>query len=80
MRKCVVISLVVIWALLPAAAWSQLPPAYCTQWGRQGTGPGQFYWPCGVAVDAAGHVYVADAYYYRIQMFCDVPTAVENTT
>jgi hypothetical protein len=40
MRKCLVIPLVVICALLPAAAWSQLPPAYCTQWGSNGSGQG----------------------------------------
>jgi len=65
MRKCAVISLVVICTLLPAAAWSQLPPAYCTQWGSGGTGPGQFGYPYTVAVDASGNVYVAGTYRTR---------------
>jgi len=50
MRKCAVIPLVVICALFPAAAWGQLPPAYCTQWGSEGSEPGQFEYPYGVAV------------------------------
>jgi len=57
MRNCALIPLVVICALLPAAAWSQLPPPYCTQWGSWGTGQGQFDTPYGIAIDAAGHVY-----------------------
>ncbi|MBX7253381.1 MAG: SMP-30/gluconolactonase/LRE family protein [Candidatus Promineofilum sp.] len=42
---------------------------FVTQWGSEGSGDGQFYYPLGVAVDAAGNVYVADAYNYRIQKF-----------
>jgi hypothetical protein len=80
MSKCVVIPLVVICALLPAAAWSQLPPAYCTQWGSSGTGQGQFNSPTLVAVDASGNVYVVDVNNHRIQKFCYGSTAVENTT
>lgn len=34
---------------------------FLTQWGSSGTGPGQFTEPAGLAVDAAGKVYVADA-------------------
>lgn len=80
MRKCVMIPLVVIWALLPAAAWSQLPPAYCTEWGSYGTGPGQFIYPAGVVFDASGHVCIADGGNCRIQVFGYGPTAVQNTT
>jgi DNA-binding beta-propeller fold protein YncE len=35
----------------------------------QGRGPGQFYNPYGVAVDASGNVYVAAVYNHRIQKF-----------
>ena len=70
MRKRVAILLVAIWALLPAVAWSQLPPAFCTMWGSRGTGPGQFYEPVGVAIDASGNVYITDTFYnHRIEKF-----------
>jgi peptidylamidoglycolate lyase len=39
------------------------------QWGTKGTGPGQFDLPHWVALDAAGHVYVADRGNRRIQVF-----------
>ena len=54
--------------------------AYITQWGSRGTGNGQFYEPMGVAVDAAGNVYVVDARNYRIQKFglAPVPTKSES--
>jgi DNA-binding beta-propeller fold protein YncE len=38
-------------------------------WGTLGDAPGQFDFPPGVAVDAAGHVYVTDANNDRIQKF-----------
>jgi hypothetical protein len=54
-------------ALLPALASAQ-PPAYLTQWGTYGSGPGQFTIPCGVAVDR-DNVYVTDYLNQRIQRF-----------
>jgi len=42
---------------------------FCTKWGSQGSGDGQFYFPCGVAVDTAGNIYVADLIKHRIQKF-----------
>lgn len=46
-----------------------LPPAYALQWGGQGSATGQFESPTGVAIDATGHVYVADLSNHRIQKF-----------
>ena len=39
------------------------------RWGTAGSGNGQFKLPLGIAVDAAGNVYVADAGNDRIQKF-----------
>jgi DNA-binding beta-propeller fold protein YncE len=44
-------------------------PEFVGAWGSYGSGPGQFNGPIGVAVDNAGHVYVADARNQRIQKF-----------
>ncbi|MBC7235723.1 MAG: TIGR03663 family protein, partial [Chloroflexi bacterium] len=37
-------------------------------WGSQGSGAGQFMAPKGLAVDAAGNVYVADSQNHRVQV------------
>jgi sugar lactone lactonase YvrE len=39
------------------------------EWGGAGEGPGQFNKPVGLAVDAEGRVYIADAYNHRVQKF-----------
>ena len=44
---------------------------YLTQWGAQGSGDGQLNGTWGVAVDAAGNVYVADFRNHRVQKFTD---------
>jgi DNA-binding beta-propeller fold protein YncE len=36
---------------------------------KQGTDPGQFYAPHGIAIDSQGHLYVVDAYNHRVQKF-----------
>lgn len=40
-----------------------------TTWGGKGVGPGQFQHPYGVALDAAGNVWVADGSNSRVQKF-----------
>jgi DNA-binding beta-propeller fold protein YncE len=40
---------------------------FVRQWGSQGSGPGQFNYATGVAVDAAGTIYACDADNQRIQ-------------
>jgi peptidylamidoglycolate lyase len=42
---------------------------FLLDWGKEGTGPGEFAQPHSVAVDAAGLVYVADRNNARIQVF-----------
>ncbi|MFH2120776.1 MAG: 6-bladed beta-propeller [Pseudomonadota bacterium] len=39
------------------------------QWGRDGTGDGDFHYPYGIAVDGSGFVYVTDSLNYRVQKF-----------
>ncbi len=40
-----------------------------TQWGRQGSGPGEFDTPHSIVVDDQGMVYVADRANHRVQIF-----------
>ena len=42
---------------------------YLLQWGRRGTGPGEFGLPHNLVVDAEGKVYVTDRDNQRIQIF-----------
>ena len=52
---------------------------FLTQWGSGGSGPGQFDWPRGIAVDGSGNVYVADTCNHRVQKFTvgrDLPDPV----
>lgn len=42
---------------------------FLRQWGVQGNLPGQFSRPQGLAVDSAGHLWVADACNHRVQVF-----------
>lgn len=43
--------------------------SYLLEWGRRGTGPGEFGLPHGIAVDAGGRVYVVDRDNRRVQIF-----------
>jgi tripartite motif-containing protein 71 len=42
---------------------------YLSSFGEEGTGPGQFYAPHGLAIDSRGCLYVVDAFNHRIQKF-----------
>ena len=39
------------------------------EWGKRGSGPGEFHTPHSIVVDKQGRVYVADRENYRIQVF-----------
>ncbi len=43
--------------------------AFLTKWGSWGEEDGQFEFPCGLAVDSSGNVYVTDPGNHRIQKF-----------
>jgi hypothetical protein len=47
-------------------------------WGSEGSGNGQFNLPHGVAVDAAGNLYVADNFNHRIQKFTTNTFALDD--
>jgi DNA-binding beta-propeller fold protein YncE len=42
---------------------------YLTGFGKEGTQPGEFYAPHGLAIDSKGSLYVVDAYNHRVQKF-----------
>ena len=42
---------------------------YLTQWGSQGSGNGEFFYPYGVTVGPSNNIYAVDSYNYRIQQF-----------
>jgi tripartite motif-containing protein 71 len=54
--------------------------AFVTQWGSQGSGPGQFDFPNDVAIDASGNIYVVDLHNERIEKFAPRATPTARTT
>jgi DNA-binding beta-propeller fold protein YncE len=46
-------------------------------WGKEGTGPGEFNTPHGIATDASRRVYVADRSNSRIQVFDEHGTFID---
>ncbi|MBX9788218.1 MAG: peptidyl-alpha-hydroxyglycine alpha-amidating lyase family protein [Pirellulales bacterium] len=49
-------------------------------WGQPGAGPGQFHVPHGIAIDAAGIIYVADRENSRLQRFTPAGEFVDEWT
>jgi sugar lactone lactonase YvrE len=42
---------------------------FVRQWGTHGSGPGQLYWPSGLALDRHGRIYVTELLNDRVQRF-----------
>ena len=51
-----------------------------TQWGYQGSDPGEFQLPSGIAVDYSGYVYVGDWLLNRVQKFRKKATKIQSTS
>src|SRR5688572_4632291 len=70
-RLGITLALLCIASIMPATARAQM---YLTQWGSFGSGSGQFNGPYLLATDAAGDVYVADLFNFRLQKFTSTGT------
>src|SRR5688572_904219 len=57
----------VLLALLPTVV--QAEPRFVAQWGQQGSEPGQFHFPIGIAISPTDEIYVTDHYNNRVQKF-----------
>src|SRR6478735_8764574 len=68
-RLRIALVLVVAQAALCASAVPASAATFVGSWGSLGSDHGQFSGPAGVAVDANGHVYVADTGNHRIEKF-----------
>ena len=44
-------------------------PRFLRQWGSNGSEPGEFHFPIGIAINAADEVFVTDFYNERVQKF-----------
>ncbi len=55
------------WLTAASAAVAQAP-TFIASFGGSGNGPGQFYYPHGLAVDGTGRLYVADTDHDRIEV------------
>ena len=42
---------------------------FSSSFGKEGSGEGQFDWPCDIACDRSGNVYVVDCRNHRVQVF-----------
>jgi hypothetical protein len=51
---------------------------FLMQFGRSGSGPGEFNRPAGIAVDLHGDIYVADRGNHRVQLFDQTGRYVEQ--
>jgi streptogramin lyase len=68
-RKTLAFLLIGLFVAAAQPAWAAETYRFVTKWGSFGQGDGQFAFPWRVAVDGAGHVYVADTTNHRIQKF-----------
>jgi sugar lactone lactonase YvrE len=61
---------VTIQASCSCAAEPELPaPRFLLAWGKQGTEPGEFHFPIGIAINPADEILITDHYNNRVQRF-----------
>ncbi len=53
----------------PAAGPQTPAPRFVIEWGSEGTEPGEFHFPIGIAINAADEIFVSDFYNDRVQKF-----------
>src|SRR5690349_10044535 len=51
------------------AADESAAPRFVCAWGQQGTGPAEFNFPIGIAINPQGEIVVTDFYNGRVQRF-----------
>lgn len=51
---------------------------YFGVFGKGGDDPGSFRWPCGIALDNSGNVYVTDEHHHRVSIFRDSGDFISN--
>lgn len=51
------------------ATSESVQPRFVREWGREGTEPGEFHFPIGIAINGADEVFVSDFYNGRVQKF-----------
>ena len=78
--KLLILAAILIVTIYAGFVWQaqeqKKAPSFLLAWGSQGSGPGQFYNPWGVAVDSSGNVYVADYGNDRVEKFTSSGTFV----
>jgi acetyl esterase/lipase/DNA-binding beta-propeller fold protein YncE len=53
----------------PDSARAVREPRFLAQWGSEGSEPGEFHFPIGIAINAADEIFVSDFYNDRVQKF-----------
>ncbi len=64
-----VLATLLLFSVVAQASTAPTTPTFVLAWGNQGSAPGQFYNPSGVATDALGNVYVVDQSNSRMEKF-----------
>lgn len=64
-----VVAMVITLFFLVSTATSQSDIVLLNEWGKYGSGPGQFKYPAMIAADSRSNIYVVDQHNHRVQKF-----------